>query len=103
MKITSSGILGAVGNVGQVKTALTRKQEPETQATGKFYDQITLSSGKSGDDTALRQVSAGISHEVRTHNTTGKIAELRDAVQSGTYQMDARDTAARMLLMGAVE
>lgn len=105
MKITSSGIMGAVANVANVGKAKGpgATKQGETQGVEKFYDQITLSSHKKGDEATLREVSANISHEVRTHNTTGKIAELRDQVQSGTYQADARETAARMLLMGAVE
>lgn len=102
MKITSSTMLGAMGNLNKPKAASATKQGAQTEETSKFYDQITLSSEKKGDN-MLQEVSAGLSHEVRTHNTTGKIAELRDAVEAGTYQMDARDTAARMLLMGAVE
>ena len=43
------------------------------------------------------------SQQVRTFNTTGKIQDLRDQVASGTYRPDARETAARMLLMAEVE
>ena len=42
---------------------------------------------------------ASLSQQVRTHNTTGKIQELRRAVSSGEYQIAPRETAARMLLM----
>ena len=40
---------------------------------------------------------------VRTHNTTGKIQELRQEVRSGQYQISPRETAARMLLLEAEE
>ena len=42
---------------------------------------------------------ANLSYQVRTHNTTGKIQELRGAVRSGEYQISPRETAARMLLL----
>ncbi len=102
MKITSNAILGTMGNVGKPRGMGVPKQECQTEGTDKFYDQISLSS-ESNENNTLKDVSVKLSHEVRTHNTTGKIAELREAVQSGTYCVDARETAARMLLMGAVE
>ena len=40
----------------------------------------------------------GLSQQVRTFNTTGKIQDLRQQVASGEYRPDARETAARMLL-----
>ena len=42
---------------------------------------------------------SSLSHQVRTANTTGKIQELRSQVSSGEYRVDAREVAARMLLM----
>ena len=65
-------------------------------AEGRF-DQITLSAR------AGQELAASLSQQVRTFNTTGKIQDLRDQVASGTYRPDARETAARMLLMAEVE
>ncbi len=42
-----------------------------------------------------------ISNEVRTATTSGQIAALREQVQNGTYQVDARETARKMLLVEA--
>jgi len=61
------------------------------------YDHCTLSAEQT--DRSFRDVAASLSYQVRTHNTTGKIQELRRAVSSGEYQVSARETAARMLLM----
>ena len=44
-------------------------------------------------------MAASLSQQVRTFNTTGKIQDLRQQVSSGEYRPDARETAARMLLM----
>lgn len=64
------------------------------------FDQITLSARR-GQETspAFRDLAADLSHQVRTYNTTGKIQELRRQVMAGEYRPDARETAARMLLM----
>lgn len=64
------------------------------------YDQITLSA-RGGQETspAFREMAAALSHQVRTYNTTGKVQELRRQVMAGEYRPDARETAARMLLL----
>ena len=75
-------------------------------AEGSF-DQITLTAAQAAGPTfralaagpAFRDLAASLSQQVRTFNTTGKIQELRNQVASGTYRPDARETAARMLLL----
>ena len=52
-----------------------------------------------GEGGTSRGRPARLSQQVRTTNTTGKIQELRQQVRSGQYRIDARETAARMLLM----
>ena len=68
------------------------------------FDQITLSA-QGGQNTVptFRELAASLSQQVRTYNTTGKIQDLRDQVASGTYRPDARETAARMLLLSEGE
>lgn len=66
------------------------------------FDQITLSGGNAAAPT-FRELAAGLSQQVRTYNTTGKIQDLRDQVASGAYRPDARETAARMLLLSEGE
>lgn len=105
MKITGNSGLGAMAQVGKVKpTNLGTKEKGASQEVSQF-DKIAFSASTKleGDSKIQQEVASKLSNEVRTHNTTSKIAELRDQFQSGTYQMDARETAARMLLMGAVE
>lgn len=64
------------------------------------FDQITLSA-RAGQEAspAFRDLAAALSQQVRTYNTTGKVQELRRQVISGEYRPDARETAARMLLL----
>lgn len=63
------------------------------------YDQFSVSSGGVQDRSSFREMAASLSYQVRTYNTTGKIQELRRQVRSGEYQIEPRETAARMLLM----
>lgn len=72
-------------------------------AEGSF-DQITLSA-RAGQEASptFREMAAALSQQVRTYNTTGKIQELRQQVAAGEYRPDARETAARMLLMAEDE
>lgn len=72
-------------------------------AEGSF-DQITLSA-RAGQEAspAFREIAADLSRQVRTYNTTGKVQELRRQVMAGEYRPDARETAARMLLLAEGE
>ena len=74
------------------------------RAAESSFDQITLSAraGQEANPT-FREMAAILSQQVRTYNTTGKIQELRQQVSSGEYRPDARETAARMLLMAEDE
>lgn len=73
------------------------------QAQDGYYDHYTASAPAGQTGSSFREAVAGLSYQVRTHNTTGKIQELRQAVRSGSYQIDARETAARMLLLEGEE
>lgn len=67
------------------------------QARGGHYDQVAVSSEQ--ERSSFREMVANLSYQVRTYNTTGKIQELHRQVSSGEYQIEPRETAARMLLM----
>ena len=77
----------------------TGAKPARTAETGSF-DQISL--GQETNPT-FRSMAAALSQQVRTYNTTGKIQDLQAQVASGEYRPDARETAARMLLMGEGE
>lgn len=83
---------------GALRTAGVRR----TKAAEGSFDQITLSGSRPASPT-FRELAASLSQQVRTFNTTGKIQELRGQVASGEYRPDARETAARMLLMAEGE
>ena len=62
------------------------------------YDRYSASaSAQQGG--SFRELAASLAYQVRTHNTTGKIQELRSQVRSGQYSIEPREVAARMLLL----
>lgn len=83
---------------GGPRTAGTKR----AKAAESSFDQITLSAGQTAGPT-FRDLAASLSQQVRTFNTTGKIQDLRGQVASGEYRPDARETAARMLLLSEDE
>lgn len=85
----------------QKKTVLRtgRVGAGRSQTPDACYDHCTLSAAGEAEGRGFREEVAALSRQVRTHNTTGKIQELRRAVSSGEYQIAPRETAARMLLM----
>lgn len=88
-----SAPITAAGTVRSSRTGRTQTAEGQ-------FDQINLSAPV-GQEFAptFREMAASLSQQVRTLNTTGKIQELHRQVSSGEYRPDARETAARMLLM----
>lgn len=64
-----------------------------------YYDHFSVSSPAVQDRGGFREMIASLSYQVRTCNTTGKIQELRRQVSAGEYQIEPRETAARMLLL----
>ena len=61
------------------------------------YDNVAVSAPQDGG--SFRELAASLSYQVRTYNTTGKIQELHRQVSSGEYQIEPRETAARILLL----
>ena len=88
---------------GKLRPSSAKRARGAESAESSF-DQITLSA-RAGQEASptFRSLAASLSQQVRTHNTTGKIQELRGQVASGEYRPDARETAARMLLMSEGE
>ena len=87
-----------IQTAGGVRPAGAGRTKKSAAGENSSFDQITLSGGQAASP-AFRDLAASLSHQVRTYNTTGKIQELRNQVASGTYRPDARETAARMLLL----
>lgn len=92
-----------VATAGGVRpSGAKRAQTAPAPGVENSFDQITLSAGQAASS-SFRGMAASLSQQVRTYNTTGKIQDLRNQVASGEYRPDARETAARMLLMSEDE
>jgi len=85
---TSTVRLGGASGAGRV------------QPQDRYYDRFSVSSPAGQDRGSFKELVASLSYQVRTCNTTGKIQELRRQVSCGEYQIEPRETAARMLLLG---
>ena len=60
---------------------------------------MEFSTRLSGLEKRVQDLTARLSQEVRARPTSGELRALQAQVASGTYQPDARETAARMLLL----
>ena len=47
----------------------------------------------------MRETAGQITRQIRTRPSRQELEALREQVSSGTYQVDAKEIAARMLLM----
>ena len=73
------------------------------QKQDSCYDRISLAAPAEQENHSFIEAVAGLSRQIRTTNTTGKIQELHRQVSSGEYQVSPREVAARMLLMAEGE
>lgn len=77
-------------------SAASRSSQPAEK-----FDQVTLSAHE-GEDPIKMELQSKLYQEVRTATTTGALSSLRQQVQSGQYQVDARSIAKKLLLLGEV-
>lgn len=77
-----------------------KKGEPESVRTsGQHYDQVQFSSHLSETEKRIKETSGQLVQQIRTRPSRQELEALREQVSSGTYQVDAKEIAARMLLM----
>ena len=67
---------------------------------GRRFDSVTLSGGDGARSGFEMELRSRIAREVRTAASSGRVAALREQVQSGSYKVDARALAKKMLLFG---
>ena len=99
MKISGANISAAeAARVYQAQAgSLTRS---ERNGASRRFDSITLSGGDGVRGSYEMELRGRISQEVRTATSSGQVAALREQVQNGTYQVDVREIAKKMLLIG---
>lgn len=95
--------ISPVGGASQLRVNQVRQAaaSPAGQTGAVKFDQVTLSAHE-GQDSRRMEMQSKLSQEVRTATTTGTLSALREQVQSGEYQIDARSIAKKMLLLGEV-
>ncbi len=77
-----------------------KKADPESvPASGQHYDQIQFSSQLSETEKRIKETTGQLTRQIRTRPSRQDLEALRQQVASGTYQVDAREIAGRMLLM----
>ena len=83
-----------------------RKSAPQAAsfraAQAQTFDQFHLSAQPTGDERRALETAARLSQDVRSRPTAGELSALSASIREGAYQPDAREIAARMLLLGGV-
>ena len=99
MKISGANISAAeAARAYQAQTGGAAKSQ--RGGASRRFDSITLSGGDGTRSSFEMELRSRISQEVRTATSSGQIAALREQVQNGTYQVDTREIAKKMLLIG---
>ena len=102
MRIPGANISAAeaAGRVYQGQNGGAKKAQ--RSGSDRRFDSIMISKRDGARSSYEMELRGRISNEVRTATTSGQVAALREQVQNGTYQVDARETARKMLLMEAI-
>lgn len=69
-----------------------------TQSADNHFDQVNITRESSSADRFRREWISRLVKEVRTSHTASDIQRIRSEVQSGDYQPDAKEIAAKILL-----
>lgn len=76
-----------------------RKSDAVTPSSGQRYDQVEFSSYLDEREKRLKKTVGRLSQEIRARVTTQDVERLRQQVADGSYQPNAGEIAARMLLL----
>lgn len=98
----SGANFSAAAEAARVYQSQSSAAKLQRSDAGRRFDSILLSTGERARSSYELELRGKISQEVRTATSSGQVAALREQVQSGTYQVDAREIAKKMLLMEAV-
>lgn len=67
--------------------------------SGRF-DQLQISQTYDDVEKKVMELTGQVSQQVRVRHTAGELSLLQQQIREGTYQPDAREIAAKMLLEG---
>lgn len=98
MRITTEGAGSVQSAYMPAASQVPARHPAKARETGNSFDQISISRNVSQESQFQRELAARIVGEVRTSAGSGRIRQLREQVQSGTYQIDIPAIASAMLL-----
>ncbi|MBE7005196.1 MAG: flagellar biosynthesis anti-sigma factor FlgM [Ruminococcaceae bacterium] len=98
MKISGANVSAAetAARAYQAQSGAAKLQRNESN---RRFDSVTLSEDGVRGSFEM-ELRSKLSQEVRTATSSGQVAALREQVRNGTYQVDAREIARKMLLLG---
>jgi len=94
-----SGGVYPISAPSQYKTTPRNNTGP-SQVAGTHFDQVNISRESSTSEQFRKELVSRLVREVRTSHTSHDIQLIKAEVQSGTYQPDAAEIAAKLLLEG---
>ncbi len=100
MKISGANISAAEAAARVYQAQAGNAAKLQKSDVNRRFDSVTLSGSDGTRSSFEMELRGKISQEVRTATSSGQVAALREQVQSGTYQVDAREIAKKMLLLG---
>lgn len=100
MKISGANITAAEAAARAYQAQAGGAAKTQRGDASRRFDSIMLSTVDGKRSSFEMELRGKISQEVRTATSSGQVAALREQVQSGTYQVDTREIAKKMLLMG---
>lgn len=90
---------GTSSPVGGIAPHNRKLDSSSSVPNGQRYDQVEFSSHLSQTERRVKDTVSRLSREIRTRNTAQNVEYLHQQVAAGEYQPNARDIAARMLLL----
>ena len=98
MRITTEGASSVQSAYMPAASQVPARYPGKARGTGNSFDQISISRNVSQESQFQRELTARIVGEVRTSTGSGRIRQLREQIQAGTYQVDVSAIASAMLL-----
>lgn len=98
--VNSSGGVGSVFSPSALQGGLDSAGRLKDREMEGSFDQVSISQSPMGQSKFHRELTSRLVQEVRTANSTGNIQRIREDIQSGSYQIDPAEIAAKMLLGG---
>ncbi len=85
--------------LGRTQIPSLAYSQGQTKTEKSRYDQIQLSRQPDGMERQVMELTGRLNQQVKASHTAGQIADLKQQVSQGTYQLHADQIAARMLLL----